>query len=125
VTAIGNLGQRQRQLWVRLGSDSQSASCPLSPWKRTPLRARVTSASCLPGADIRKRYRDPNDVERSCHNLRAGARVLAGNLHPALRGRPAATSRECAQSHILAAYLVAKSAYRGDAFRKLFGWVFT
>jgi hypothetical protein len=34
-------------------------------------------------ADKRKRYRDPNDVERSCHNLRAGTRVLAGNLHPA------------------------------------------
>ena len=34
-----------RPKWARLGSDSQSASCPLSPWKRTPLRARVTSAS--------------------------------------------------------------------------------
>jgi hypothetical protein len=31
--------------------------------------------------DGRKRYRDPNDVERPCHNLRAGARVFAGNLH--------------------------------------------
>ena len=75
----------------------------------------------VPNADMRKRYREPNDVERSCHNLRAGARVLAGNLHPAFGGRPAATSPECAQSHILAAYLVAKSAYRGDAFRKLLG----
>src|SRR5258707_15361665 len=45
--------------------------------------------------------------------------------HPALGGRPAATSRECAQSHILAAYLVARSAYRGDAFRKLPGQVLT
>ena|SRR5437660_34845 len=74
-----------------------------------------------PEADIRKRYRDPNDVESSCHNLRAGARVFAGNLHPSLGGRPAATSRECAKSHILAAYLVATNAYRGDAFRKLLG----
>ena len=46
-----------------------------------------------PGA--RSRHKEalprPDDVERSCHNLRAGARVLAGNLHPALGGRPAAT----------------------------------
>src|SRR6266853_4369729 len=33
-------------VWVRLGSESQSASCPLSPWKRTSLRAQVTSAWC-------------------------------------------------------------------------------
>jgi hypothetical protein len=33
-------------LWVRLGSESQSASCPLSLWKRTPLHAQVTSVLC-------------------------------------------------------------------------------
>jgi hypothetical protein len=33
-------------LWVRLRSDRQSASCPLSPWQRTPLRAQMKSASC-------------------------------------------------------------------------------
>jgi hypothetical protein len=33
-------------LRVRLGSDIQSASLPLSPRKRTPFRALVTSARC-------------------------------------------------------------------------------
>ena len=33
----------------------------------------------------------------------------------------AATSRECAKSHIQAAYLVARNAYRGDALQKLLG----
>jgi hypothetical protein len=88
-----------------------SASPPQAAEKRTCREVRVG-----PKTDMRKCYREPNNVERSCHNLRTGARVLVGNLHPALGGRPAATSRECAQSHILAAYLVAKSAYRDDAF---------
>jgi hypothetical protein len=41
-----NSVQRFHTASVRLGSDSQSASCLLSPWKRTHLRAQVTSAWC-------------------------------------------------------------------------------
>jgi hypothetical protein len=33
------------RLWARFGSDSYSALCPLSAWKRSSLRAQTTSAS--------------------------------------------------------------------------------